>query len=57
MLSPQAADLMRDCRIDSERRGYEKPSDHVPVWIDLAAGTVAAGLEMGTRRAGRVWFR
>ncbi|EEE36490.1 exodeoxyribonuclease III [Rhodobacteraceae bacterium KLH11] len=35
LLTPQTADLMRDCRIDSEVRGHEKPSDHVPVWIDL----------------------
>ncbi len=35
LLTPQAADLMRDCRIDSEVRGHEKPSDHVPVWVDL----------------------
>jgi exodeoxyribonuclease III len=37
LLSPQAADMLRDCRIDREVRGEEKPSDHVPVWIDLAA--------------------
>lgn len=37
MLSPQAADLLRDAGIDREVRGGEKPSDHVPVWIDLAA--------------------
>ncbi|NOD34141.1 MULTISPECIES: exodeoxyribonuclease III [unclassified Ruegeria] len=35
LLTPQAADLMRDCRIDFEIRGHEKPSDHVPVWVDL----------------------
>lgn len=35
LLTPQAADLLRDCRIDKEIRGYEKPSDHVPVWVDL----------------------
>ncbi|SDW31453.1 Exodeoxyribonuclease III [Ruegeria halocynthiae] len=35
LLTPQAADRLRDCRIDSEIRGHEKPSDHVPVWIDL----------------------
>ncbi|WP_170782565.1 exodeoxyribonuclease III [Ruegeria lacuscaerulensis] len=35
LLTPQAADLMRDCRIDSEIRGHEKPSDHVPVWVEL----------------------
>ncbi|MGR3711122.1 MAG: exodeoxyribonuclease III [Alterinioella nitratireducens] len=37
LLSPQAADLMRDVRIDAEIRGREKPSDHVPVWVELAA--------------------
>ncbi len=37
LLSPQAADLMTEVRIDHEIRGREKPSDHVPVWIDLAA--------------------
>ncbi|WP_298847732.1 exodeoxyribonuclease III [uncultured Ruegeria sp.] len=35
LLTPQAADLMRDCRIDAVVRGHEKPSDHVPVWVDL----------------------
>ena len=37
LLTPQAADLLTDCQIDSAVRGREKPSDHVPVWIDLAA--------------------
>jgi exodeoxyribonuclease-3 len=37
LLSPQAADLMTDAGIDRHVRGREKPSDHVPVWIDLAA--------------------
>lgn len=35
LLSPQAADKMTDCWIESEVRGREKPSDHVPVWLDL----------------------
>lgn len=35
LLTPQAADLLRDCRIDSDVRGGEKPSDHVPVWVEL----------------------
>ena len=30
-----AADLLKDCQIDSEIRGREKPSDHVPVWVEL----------------------
>jgi exodeoxyribonuclease-3 len=37
LLTPQAADLMRDCQIDSHVRDREKPSDHVPVWIELDA--------------------
>ena len=35
LLAPQAADLLRAAQIDSEIRGREKPSDHVPFWIDL----------------------
>ena len=37
LLSPQAADLMQDAGIEKDVRGREKPSDHVPVWVDLAA--------------------
>ncbi|MCT4684450.1 MAG: exodeoxyribonuclease III [Roseicyclus sp.] len=37
LLSPQAADLMQDAGIEKAVRGREKPSDHVPVWIKLAA--------------------
>ncbi|OYX44266.1 MAG: exodeoxyribonuclease III [Rhodobacterales bacterium 32-67-9] len=37
LLSPQAADLMRGVGIDKAVRGGDKPSDHVPVWIDLDA--------------------
>lgn len=35
MLSPQAADRLKGCDIDRMVRGREKPSDHVPVWIEL----------------------
>ncbi|MEI4470160.1 exodeoxyribonuclease III [Frigidibacter sp. MR17.24] len=37
LLTPQAADLLVDAGIDREVRGREKPSDHVPVWIELTA--------------------
>ncbi|WP_095589198.1 exodeoxyribonuclease III [Actibacterium ureilyticum] len=37
LLTPQAADLLRDCQIDKDIRGREKPSDHVPVWVELDA--------------------
>ncbi len=36
LLSPQAADRLVACEIDPTPRGWEKPSDHVPVWIELA---------------------
>lgn len=35
MLSPQAADRLRDTGIDRDTRAGEKPSDHVPVWAEL----------------------
>ena len=35
LLSPQAADCLTECKIDFEIRGREKPSDHVPVWVEL----------------------
>jgi exodeoxyribonuclease III len=37
LLSPQAADLLTDAGIDREARAGDKPSDHVPVWVELAA--------------------
>lgn len=37
LMTPECADLMLDCRIDAAVRGGEKPSDHVPVIVDLAA--------------------
>lgn len=37
LLSPQCADLLQDCRIDADIRARDKPSDHVPIWVDLAA--------------------
>lgn len=35
LLSPQAADRLTACRIDKHVRGWEKPSDHVPIIIEL----------------------
>ena len=37
LLSPQAADLLCEVRIDKAVRGGDKPSDHVPVWLTLDA--------------------
>ena len=36
LLSPQAADRLAGAGIDKHVRAWEKPSDHVPVYIDLA---------------------
>jgi exodeoxyribonuclease-3 len=35
LLSPQAADRLVAVGIDRHVRGWEKPSDHVPAWIEL----------------------
>lgn len=37
LLTPQCADLLIDCKIDKDIRAREKPSDHVPVWVELDA--------------------
>ncbi|MGB8814083.1 MAG: exodeoxyribonuclease III [Paracoccaceae bacterium] len=37
LLSAQAADLLRATGIDKAVRAGDKPSDHVPVWIELDA--------------------
>ena len=35
LLSPRAADRLVDAGIDKHVRGWDKPSDHVPVYVDL----------------------
>ncbi|MEQ5828798.1 exodeoxyribonuclease III [Sulfitobacter sp. NFXS29] len=35
LLSPTVADRLRDCQIDRDARGRDKPSDHVPIWVEL----------------------
>jgi exodeoxyribonuclease-3 len=35
LLTPQAADRLTSAGVDSTVRGREKPSDHVPVWVDI----------------------
>ena len=39
LLSPQAADRLKAVGIDKFTRGWEKPSDHVPVWVELDVGS------------------
>ncbi|MDO9127562.1 MAG: exodeoxyribonuclease III, partial [Parvibaculum sp.] len=38
LLSPQAADRLKGSDIDRAVRGREKPSDHVPIWVELDIG-------------------
>ncbi|WGD31497.1 exodeoxyribonuclease III [Ancylobacter sp. WKF20] len=38
LLSPQAADRLKSAGIDKHVRGWEKPSDHVPVWAEFDVG-------------------
>ena len=35
LLSPEAADMLKGSGIDRAVRATEKPSDHVPVWVEL----------------------
>lgn len=37
LMSPEAAKLFNSADIDKHVRDWEKPSDHVPVWVELAA--------------------
>lgn len=37
LLSPEAADRLDACEIDTGPRGAEKASDHAPIWCDLRA--------------------
>ena len=37
LLSPQAADRLIDVGIDTTPRGWERPSDHTPVWCEVEA--------------------
>ena len=36
LLSPQAADRLMGCAIDKGLRGQDRPSDHVPIRVDLS---------------------
>lgn len=35
LISPQAADRLKDAGVDRAERGRERPSDHAPVWAEL----------------------
>ncbi|MGQ0674863.1 MAG: exodeoxyribonuclease III [Rhodospirillales bacterium] len=37
LLSPRAADRLKQAGVDKSPRGWEKASDHTPVWCEIAA--------------------
>lgn len=37
LLSPEIADRIQNCTIDKTPRGWDKPSDHTPIIIEIAA--------------------
>lgn len=37
LISPECADLLMDCYTQPEMRARQKPSDHVPIWIEINA--------------------
>src|SRR5258708_39995731 len=39
LLSPSLADRLVDAQVDVAVRGWEKSSDHAPVWIELSDKT------------------
>jgi exodeoxyribonuclease III len=37
LISPSLVGLLGRAGVDAEQRGFEKPSDHAPMWIELAS--------------------
>lgn len=37
LLSPETADRLLSCTIDKDPRGWDKPSDHTPIIVEIAA--------------------
>lgn len=35
LLSPELADRLKSCEIDTEPRGWDKPSDHTPIIVEI----------------------
>jgi exodeoxyribonuclease-3 len=38
LLSPPLADRLVDAQVDVAVRGWDKSSDHAPVWVELSDG-------------------
>lgn len=35
LTSPAVTDKLKGCNIDTQPRGWEKPSDHTPIWVEI----------------------
>ena len=35
LATPSAVDRITDCQIEKQFRGFERPSDHVPIWFEI----------------------
>ena len=51
LLSPMLASRLKTATVDREVRGWEKASDHAPVWIELADSKSQRGASSATRSA------
>jgi exodeoxyribonuclease-3 len=38
LLSPQAVDVLKAAGVDKDLRAMDKPSDHVPAWVEMTGG-------------------
>ncbi len=53
LLSPGLAERLKACGVDREVRGWEKTSDHAPVWIEISpAGKQAPAKRAAIKRKG-----
>ena len=46
LLSPELAAKCKGCAIDVEPRGRERPSDHAPIWAEIAVEAPAAAAQV-----------
>ena len=49
LLSPQAADRLHASGVDKAPRGWERPSDHTPVWCSLTEDGLSVGEELDSQ--------
>ena len=52
LLSPAVAARLKSAGVDRDVRGWEKASDHAPVWIELTDGAPAQPKRSGRRSSG-----